>query len=382
MTLNWLGVVKRLTLWWFRCQRADFYRDLAEMFRRAEPLLGFLEGEIANAHRTGERSKIFALRRILARFQKGDNAGRIGYLLEDVMPRSDAMMLLAVDRAADKSSAFKALAEAVDNQNEMKKLALSYAALPALMLPLCFVLISILSRIVITIEQSTPVYIQEELWQGFNAWARFIANFTAQHGTLTMLVFLGFLALILMSLSRWCGPLRLQLESWPIFSLYRDYQAGLLFTSLAMLLKTGGTLKWAIEDLSQSTSPWMRWHLLRVLSALDDDPNAVIESFSRGLLSPHLQARAAALNRSAPTFSEVLIELGTKEGPRVLARVKATALIANIATVGLIGLVAAVMGLASITVPGRFATLMQPTTSLTLKLAFEAKRLQPQSPPP
>ncbi len=381
MTLNGLWPGTNLTLWWFQCQRADFYRDLAEMFRRADSLLGFLEGEIAIAQRTGDRSKIFALRRILERFQKGHNAGRIGYLLEDVMPRSDAMMLVGVDRAADKSAAFVALADAVDNQNEMKKLVFGYAALPALMLPMCFVLIGILSRIVITIEQSTPAYIQAELWSGFNGLARFIASFISQHGTWSMILFLGFLSLALMSLPRWCGPLRLRLESWPLFSLYRDYQVGLLFTSLAMLLKTGGTLKWAIEDLSQSTSTWLRWHLLRVLSALDDDPNAVIEAFSRGLLSPHLQARAAALSRSAPTFSDVLIELGTKEGPRVLARVKATAWMANVATVGLIGVVAAVMGLASITVPGRFASLMQPNTSLTLKMAHEAKRLPRQSPP-
>lgn len=376
--LNWHRLIRNVSLLSFRFQRGDFYRDLAEMFRRAEPLLAFLEGEIANAQRTGHRSKVLALRRILERFQAGDNAGRIGYLLEDVMPRSDAMMLVAVDRAADKSAALSALADAVDNQNEMKKVALSYAVLPIVMLPLCYALITILGGIIVTIHKSTPPYVQEELWKGFNGLARVIANFTTSYGTVSLAVFLGTLAVVLASLPRWYGPIRLKLESWPIFSLYRDFQAGLLFTSLAMLLKTGSPLKGAIEDLSHSASRWMRWHLRRVLGALDDDPNAVIESFSRGLLSPHLLARAATLKRSAPTFSEVLIELGTKEGPRVLARVKATAFVANLAVVGALGLLASVMGLASITVPGRFATLMEPTTSMSLKAAYEAKQAPPR----
>ena len=166
---------------------------------------------------------------------------------------------------------------------------------------------------------------------------------------------------------------RLRVENWPVFSLYRDFQAGLLLTSLAMLLQTGCTLKAAIEDISTSSSRWLRWHLLRVLAALDDNPNAMIEAFGRGLLSPYMLSRAATLKRSAPTFSDVLIELGTKEGPRVLNRVKLTAITANVAVVGILFCLSGVMAVASMTVPSRFSSLMEPTSRMMLQRMHQAE---------
>lgn len=379
--LNLQSFLRYLRLFTFRLQRADFYRDLAEMFRRSEPLLSFLEGEIANAHQTRQRSKVAALHRILHRFQAGENAGRIGYLLESVMPRGDAMMLVAVDRAVNKAEALEALAVAVDQQTAMKRLAWSYAAMPLAMLPLCYVLIVVLSQVIVSISKTTPAYVQEELWSGFNGIAKVIAEFTVAHGPFALAAFLLAAGTVVWSLPRWRGLTRLKFEGWPIFSLYRDYQTGLLFTSVAMLLQTGGTLKASIEDISLASSWWLRWHLRRVLSALDDNPNATLEAFSRGLLSPYLLSRAATLKRSAATFSDVLIELGTKEGPRVLGRVKVAAIVANVALVGFLATVAAVMGMASMTVPGRFSTLMEPTTSMGLKAAYDAKKRQAPAAP-
>src|SRR4051812_16621589 len=100
MALHSMG--RRLALTQFRRARAEFYRDLAEMYQRHEALLGFLEGEIANAQLTQQRSRARALRIVLARHQDGENASQVSHLLDGVAPRSDAMLLLAVDRAADK----------------------------------------------------------------------------------------------------------------------------------------------------------------------------------------------------------------------------------------------------------------------------------------
>ena len=103
-------ITRFFTLFDFRMKRSDFYRDLGEMFSRSEPMLSFLEGEIANARHTKQHSRAAALRQILQRLQSGENAGRLGFLLDGIMPTSDAMMLVAVDRSADKPSALGALA--------------------------------------------------------------------------------------------------------------------------------------------------------------------------------------------------------------------------------------------------------------------------------
>jgi type II secretory pathway component PulF len=356
----------------FRSGRAEFYRDFAEMFQRNEAMVSFLEGEIANANLTRHRSRARALRIVLHRHRDGDHASRVSHLLEGVMPRSDAMLLTAVDRATDKPQALRALADAIDKQQQMVRLMLSHAALPAVTIPICYALITLLGRVILVIDDATPIYAQAALWDGMNGWARAVATFAQAWGSLTLLVLAVALAALLWSLPRWRGAWRLRVEGWPVYGLYRDFQAGMLFSSMAMLLKTGETLQGSIDDLTQRASPWMRWHLGRVVDALEESPTATLDAFRRGLLSPHLLSRAATLNRSSTSFSEVLIQLGTTEGERVLSRVKKAALIANLALVGLFASVATFMGVASMTVPGRFATLMEPSNLMTLRAVYEA----------
>jgi hypothetical protein len=363
--LRWLALHE------FRASRAEFYRDLAEMYRRGEAMLSFLEGELANAARTGQRSRAAALRQILARFVAGADAGRLEHLLRDVMPASDAMMIAGVERSPRKADALLALAEAVEQQAAMKKLILGYSILPLAILPVCVVLIWIVSGVLSSIDKSTPVYVRDQVWRGFNGLAKVIADFSLQFGPVALIALGAAIVALLWSLPRWRGPLRLKADRLPLYSLYRDFQAGLLFSSMAMLLKTGGSLRGTIEDLAARASPVMRWHLMRVLRALDDAPTRTIEAFGRGVLSPYLLARAATLNRTAASFADVLIELGTKEGGRVLARVNRAAVVANVALVSILGGVAAVLGLASITVPGTFASVMEPTSLMAARQAYE-----------
>lgn len=374
MIMSFTWVLQQIELLHFRAERAEFYRDFAEMFRRNEAVMSFLEGEISNSVRTRQRSRATALRLMLRRYQTGDNAGRIGFLMDAAMPRGDAMMLVGVDRADNKSEALNAMADAVDKQMAMKKVVLGYSVLPVIMAPLCYALIMLLSQVILAIEKVTPPIAREALWEGTNGWAKVIAEVTQQYG----LLMLGSLTVLLIaavwSLPRWRGRGRLVAESLPIYSLYRDFQSGLLFTSMAMLLKTGGTLKGSMEDIAQRSSLWMRWHLTRVLRALDDNPTGTLEAFSHGILSPHMLARAATLLRTADSFSDVLVELGTREESRVLARVKRAALTANVAVVGVLVLVASFMGVASITVPGRFARLTEPTSMAMLRQQEEAKK--------
>lgn len=366
------ALVDAIALADFRAARAEFYRDFAEMYQRNEALVSFLEGEIANANLTRQRSRARALRSVLARHQGGEHASRVSHLLEGVVPRSDAMLLTAVDRAVDKPQALRALAVAIDRQRQMQRLMLACAALPAITIPICCVLIALLGKVILVIDDATPVYAQDALWQGMNGWARDIAVFAAAWGPHATLALALALAAVLASLPRWRGAWRLRVESWPVYGLYRDFQAGMLFSAIAMLLRTGETLQGSIDDVTQRASPWMRWHLGRVVDALEENPTATLDAFRRGLLSPHLLSRAATLHRSSASFSDVLIQLGTSEGERVLARVKRAAMVANFALVGLFASLATFMGIASMTVPGTFASLMEPSTLMALRAAYDA----------
>ena len=371
---RWRDWIVWMALIDFRQARAEFYRDFAEMYQRNEAMVSFLEGEIANAGLTRQRSRARALRIVLQRHQDGEHASRVSHVLDGVVPRSDGLLLAAVDRAADKSQALRALADAIDKQQQMLRVMLAYSALPAVTIPICFVLIALLGKVILVIDEATPVYAREALWQGMNGWARAIALFAQDWGAQTLAALMVMLGVALWSLPRWRGVARLRVEGWPVYGLYRDFQAGMLLSSMAMMLKTGETLHGSIEDVTQRASPWMRWHLGRVVDALEENPTGTLDAFRRGLLSPHLLSRAATLNRSSASFSDVLIQLGTTEGDRVVARVKRAAVIANFALVGLFASVATFLGIASITVPGTFASLMEPSNLMTLRALHDAKQ--------
>jgi len=90
---GWRAWIDWVALSDFRRARAEFYRDFAEMYQRNEAMVSFLEGEIANASLTRQRSRARALRLVLHRHQDGDHASRVSHLLEGVVPRSDGLLL-------------------------------------------------------------------------------------------------------------------------------------------------------------------------------------------------------------------------------------------------------------------------------------------------
>jgi hypothetical protein len=362
----------------FALQRAVLYEDLAEMFERNESMLSFLEGELHSAQSHRRVVRAYALGRMLRTYRKGAHAGRLSHLLEPVVPQGDAMLLVGVDAANDKVAALKLLAQAVRQQGHIKAVVLGYCALPLVLAPLCYGLAYIVSGVLISIEKNAPPEISEQLWTGFNGVARSLAHAVHEHGV----GFLGGCALavvlVVYTLPRWRGGSRIRFEGWPIYSLYRDFQASLLFSAMALLLKTGGTLKGSLEAIAQRSSRWMRWHIFRILVALDENPNNPSIAFGRGLVCRPIQARAATLLRTASTLSDVLIELGTQEQTRVLARVKASALGANVAVVGMLLCVTTVLAIASITVPGSFANLSQPSSvsAARQKKEYEAAQVR------
>ena len=74
-------LLRRIALLDFRARRAEFYRDFAEMYRRGEAMVAFLEGEMQNAHLTRDASRARALRIVLQRHRGGENASLVSHLL-------------------------------------------------------------------------------------------------------------------------------------------------------------------------------------------------------------------------------------------------------------------------------------------------------------
>jgi type II secretory pathway component PulF len=321
----------------FRSTRSQFYRDLAKAFEMDESLPVFLEAELAISRNkaTKNSSRAAALKIMLQKVRAGDDL-RLTKTIGSVMPQTDGMLLTAVEHSASRAETLRALADAVEGQAEAKKLIYKQLATPLIMLPGMAALAYVLS------SKSLPIIAKvapPEVWTPFNAAVRNFANFLNNYGLLIALLAVGFAGVLTYLLPRWTSPLRMKAERFnprvavwltPIapwllpLSLYRDFQAGMMISALAVLLKTGKGMKDSLEAIRSNSSPWMRMQIRRILRHLDEYPTEASKAFSKGLLSQSLMARLATMTRNAK-FDDVLITVGTEGSVAIREQVATTA---------------------------------------------------------
>jgi len=318
------GLITWLKLQSFWRSRAEFYEELAAAYAANEALRDFLNEElrISMAPATANGSRAAALRIMRSRLAGGESV-RLSTIIGPALPPADSMMLAAVDDAKDKPALLRSIAQAVREQKLLRSLVLQKSIPPMLLLPGAFGFAYIMAT------QSLPVIVKiapATVWEtGFNGYVRSFATFLSDHGFTTLVRVVVIAMAFSRALPRWIGRWRSRLESvspgtalllFPVcpflvpLSIFRDVQVGLLFSALAVMLRSGRTLTDALTTIRRNAQPWMRWHLRKVLQHLETNPTEYRQAFSKGLMSPLLLSRLSSRMRTNPNFDAVLVQLG------------------------------------------------------------------------
>lgn len=336
--LNWLRLLD------FRGKRIVFYRDWAKSMERGELLTNFLKAEleISMSKLTRDSSRAYALRQMLARAEGGKETAA-SQVVGLTMPDNDMMMLAAGDSASEKDliQVLHDLCIALEEQSAAKKVLLKNMTTPLLMAPGMAIFAYVFSSTSIPIiEKIAP----PETWTPFNNAVRVLANFIHHSGPYLVLGFILFAGGLWYSLSRWTGKMRLKMERitpgnalmltpimpWLLpLSIFRDYQAVMILSSLSVLLKSDRTLKAALQVISGKSTPYVRAHVERILAYIDEYPLEVSNAFATGILSPRVAARLATISRTTNVYEDVLIEVGTIGAVEIRNQVNATAVKLN-----------------------------------------------------
>jgi type II secretory pathway component PulF len=314
----------------FRGTRAAFYEELAKSMENKEQFRTFLleELKIAKNPKTSNQSRATALSMMYDQLRSGEDF-RLSTILGVAMPTSDRLMLGSLDHSPNKAETLRILAASLREQALAKNLVIKAVIPPAILLPgisaFCWVMAT--QSLPIMVKMSPP-----DVWSPFNQSVRSFCEFVADHGGTVLLVFFVILFVFSWSISRWSGNIRGVCEQFPVstgmllfpvcpflvpLSIYRDFQVSILFSSMAVLLQSGMTLTETIRSLIPRSSPWMRWHLERVLYSLHYRPAEYMEAFSKGLLGPMLLAKLSSAIRHTPHFDKLIIKLGTSEGEQI-----------------------------------------------------------------
>ena len=331
-------------LWMFR--RTLFYRDMADAFKRKVSIRDFLQREVDNARLLKDETTLLVMKSLVNRYASG-NGSSLRELMYGIAPASDMMLLSAVDDATEgKAEALERAAEAVDFQIRSFKTLMISLATPAIALPLVGALCIITSEIIASIARDAPA----SVWVGFNGLVRVIAEFINAHWGKVFLCIVAAVVFILWQLPRWTGTYRLKVDNIPGFSVYRDYNAAVVLSAMSMMIGSGKTMKQALEDLRLNATPWLRWHLQRVINSLDDNPTDYMAAFSRGLMPRSVRARLNSLLDSSKSFDVALVTLGTSEVKRLEGAVKVSAETVNWTLTGALVSLAVVLSIGQMTI--------------------------------
>lgn len=323
-------------------QRTVFYRDTATAIESNEALPSYLEGElqIARAPKTADpdRAKGFAY----AHEMQQNNDFDLGSLLNALMPKSDSLALSALQKAKNIPKALNDLAFNIEQQQAMTALIRKSLITPIFVVAVAFALAYLFaSQFIPSLEKAaTP-----EVWESlFNNSVRYVARFVHAYGPwLFGLLLASLICSFVWALPNLTANWRYSMESsrgwkrffWtlvfplqPLFALYRDIQGANMLGSLANLMQGGAEFKDALGILAQNAQPWMRKHLMIILSHLDVSEGDYVTAFSHGVLPTFLVARMGSLmRREAGHLDKVLIHLGVTGSDKSREQVHKNALI-------------------------------------------------------
>ncbi|MCR6481017.1 hypothetical protein NU688_33005 [Variovorax sp. ZS18.2.2] len=358
--MNFNRLLFRLYCFLWSFERANFYRDLADALKRKVGIRDFFERQASNARLLRNTTSLRVYQAMSKRLASGQGSS-LSDLMRGIAPASDQLLMRAVDDAgARKVEALNVSADAVEFQLRTLKTVRFELMVPLIAIPLVGALCGTTSTIVVGIAKESP----PEIWHGYNGLVRWLAETINAYALVIGIATVAAVAVFMNMLPRWIGSGRLRVESWPGFSLYRDYNAAVVLTSMSMMIRSGKTLREALEAMRASASPWLRWHLARIVRSIEDNPTDYIAAFGRGLMPPTVRARLASLLDSSSSFGEALVMLGTSEIATLENRVSVSAKTVNWSLTGFFLSIAVVLSLGTMTIASALSEEASPTRML------------------
>ncbi len=290
-----------------RKRRADWYLDLSMALEDRIPLYSTLKKYEVRARK---RDPALALlyRQILRNSMKGSLADA----MRGVAPPSELMVLNAAQISGDESvaSGLRFLSETVEKTERMTRVIRGAVNYPLFLLTLMAAIATGFSYFAVPVLEEIMTV---DKWPAAGKALHAVSLLIRNYGVFLALGFVSTLGIFFYSLGNWTGNVRVRMDRYLPYSLYRDYSGALLIVSLASLMRSGVSLRSALEQASLYANPWMKWHVRKILTRLSASSSAGFgHAFATGVLSAELEDRITdASERQDPVQAFVKIGVGS-----------------------------------------------------------------------
>lgn len=167
----------------------------------------------------------------------------------------EQMIIAAGEQSGELDKSLRASCEVMEAKKKIRKAVLGGLTYPVVAMIVSFGMLYMFSFKIIP---NFSRVVRDDQWQGT---ARMLVDFSEFSRSWILLIGFCVVALIVaffISLPRWTGGLRIKLDKYPPYSIYRMLQGSSWLISFATLVSAGVRVENALEKLSASAAPWLK----------------------------------------------------------------------------------------------------------------------------
>ncbi|WP_408485406.1 type II secretion system protein [Paraburkholderia sediminicola] len=316
----------RVASWRFRKQRESFYQETrlditAKGLRNRETLFERLS---THERRNRERKTLVwpVFQSIARRMQAGDDFAQA---IKPFVPSDEYALLELAGSATREDAAVRGLELAEMAANAKRVLSGTTStemAYPAFILTYLYGFAMLFGGAIYPqVLDVRPL----DQWPTGGQVLYTIDTFCYQYWWLTGSVVVGLVFTYFSTLRRWTGDMRNRIDGTPLmWRNRRDLRAALLIVSMSGLFDSGLTLRAALDRLTSTSDPWLRWHLNRMSRRLTATPDEPMRALDTGIFSESIvDIITDAAGRDQ--FVQSIKKLGRTSLSRVVANVRRNA---------------------------------------------------------
>lgn len=198
------------------------------------------------------------------------NGSRLSQAIEGWVGSDEQMLISAGEQSGEVDAALNSTTEIMDAKRKIRSAVISGLAYPGFMMLIAFAVLVMFSyKIIPEFSQIVPY----EKWQGLPKMMVDFANFVRSWMLLLAALPVVAITAFALSLPRWKDGLRIKLDRFMPYSIYRMLHGSTWMISFAALVSAGVRLENALGQLMEGASPWMQVRIQACLRGMKSGLN-------------------------------------------------------------------------------------------------------------
>lgn len=237
--------------------RFRIYRKIQGMLEMNEPLPTALDRLWRNVSDDGRKASAPAALAVKQWLERSRLGLTLADMLDGWVPQRELMLVRAGEESGNVAKAITSIMLVDESAEKMRKAIMSAITYPAFIF---FLMAGVLwmfgVNLIEPLRKTAPPQVVAQL-----SGIATVSDFVRDQGFLTLVIVGIIVAIIIVSLPRWRGRVRAQLDMFPPYAWYRIWQGSAFLLSMSALLSAQVPLRKCFEILLNGASPWLQERL-------------------------------------------------------------------------------------------------------------------------